>query len=158
MSSETNKRSYDYYNYYNSDTSSQSSCPDSPVMLPMVGLDENGCQKLVSDERTANEVRRKVTLDKSTAMVTKEDTLLTTDRKAKKGTHGLSPKGMSLPHAGAYRVGRAMPKQPLKESNQEKFNRIKLEREKKNIRKNQISIKKLKREGKVSTLASFMYS
>ncbi len=82
----------------------------------------------------------------------------------KKGTHGLAPSGMSIPPTGcAYRFGGgiggvASSKQPLKESNQEKYTRIKAEQDHKSYKKNKRAVKKLKREGKVSTLASFMYS
>jgi hypothetical protein len=169
--STTNKRGYDC-SY--SDTSSNSSYPDSPIMLPAMMVDENGFKKLVTEEHTANILRQRVPLFKKKrveyALITKgnketavkgteEDVSVAAATKRKNGTHGLSPWGMSVPAVGgAFRVGRTSVKQPLKESNQEKFNRIKTEREVKASRKTQKTVKKLKKEGKVSTLASFMYS
>jgi hypothetical protein len=82
------------------------------------------------------------------------------------GIHGLAPKGMSIPKKGyAFCVGGGSGicgtpdlKKPLKESNQEKYNRIKAEQEDKKNKKDKRAVKKLKREGKLGTLAPFMFS
>ena len=78
----------------------------------------------------------------------------------KAGAHGLAPLGMIIPTRGnAFRFGGGSSvKEPLKESNLEMYNRIQAEKEVKAGRKNRTAVKKLKKEGKVSTLASFMYS
>jgi hypothetical protein len=167
MTSESIKRSYE-----DDDNSSKSSCPDSPIMLPMMMTDENGVQKFVFSERKANELMRNVSQaqarkKKELSQVTELKRcgdLVASSTDCKKGTHGLAPSGMSIPPTGcAYRFGGgiggvASSKQPLKESNQEKYTRIKAEQDHKSYKKNKRAVKKLKREGKVSTLASFMYS
>jgi hypothetical protein len=74
------------------------------------------------------------------------------------GIHGLAPKGMSIPKKGCVfcvggvgGIGIALnAKQPLKESNHEKYNRIKIENEDKKIKKDKRAVKKLKREGKLA--------
>jgi hypothetical protein len=70
------------------------------------------------------------------------------------------PSEITIPVTGsAYRVGGiASSKQPLKESKQEKYNRIKAEQEDKTYKKHKRAVKKLKKERKVSTLALFVYS
>jgi hypothetical protein len=58
MAMESTKRSYE------DDWSSESSCPDSPITLPMMMTDENGLQKCIFNERTANELKQKVAFTK----------------------------------------------------------------------------------------------
>lgn len=127
-------------------------------MLPMMMTDENGLQKCIFNERTANELKQKVAFTKKQEQ--KDLAASIASRHGSKGTHGLAPSGMTIPRIGnAFRVGGvASSKKPLKESNQEKYKRIKAEQEDKVYKKNKRAVKKLKREGKVSTLALFMYS
>jgi hypothetical protein len=82
-----------------------------------------------------------------------------TNKNKKVGNHGLAPKGMSIPVKGkSFRVGGiGSSKTPVKESSHEKCVRIKSELEEKKKKKDKATVKKLKKEGKVGTLASFMY-
>ena len=154
--SETAKRSYEDYL---SESSFHSSCPDSHLMLPRMMTSENGDQKCVYNERTAVFARRKrdteITATKLTSAVH-----ATADKRDKAGSHGWAPLGMIILTTGnAFRFGGvASIKKPLKESNLEMYNRIQAEKEVKAGRKNMTAVKKLKKEGKVSTLASLMYS
>ena len=85
-----------------------------------------------------------VTLPKTTKMVAK---------------HGLAPVGMTIPlQKKAYRVGGSdSAKHPLKESNNEKYHRIKAEQEERKKKKKTRAANKLKKAGKVATLAPFMF-
>jgi hypothetical protein len=167
---------------FDDDDSYQSSCPDSPTMFPLSMTDVNGDKKLIFNEQAAQELDKRVRLvqqqalehargqNKSTCVlkgpVELQDPVrigqekITAHVTKKKRSHGLAPKGMCIPVRGdAFRVGGARtPKQPLKESSQEKYNRIKSEQEKKRLKKNQRDVKRLKKEGKVGTLAPFMFS
>jgi hypothetical protein len=133
-------------------------------MLPTLATDKPGALKVVFDEETANELTCKVHLAKQeeqkSIVATSHGDAAVVSTKSKKGIHGLAPVGMKIPVKGkAFRVGGGVStKQPLKESNQEKYNRIKAEKEAKSHKKNKRAVKKLKKEGKVGTLASFMYS
>jgi hypothetical protein len=66
---------------------------------------------------------------------------------------------MLVPRTGnAFRVGGGgSAKQPLKESNQERYLRIREEQEEKKKKTDKRAVKKLKKQGKVGTLAGFMY-
>jgi hypothetical protein len=151
---------------YLSESSSHSSSPDSPLMLPRMMADENGDQKCVYNERTANNLMRKAVVarrkrDKHVTATNHTSAVhATADKRDKAGAHGLAPLGMIIPTTGnAFRFGGGSSvKEPLKESNLEMYNRIQAEKEVKAGRKNRTAVKKLKKEGKVSTLASFMYS
>jgi hypothetical protein len=73
--------------------------------------------------------------------------------------HGLAPTGMAVPlQKKAFRVGgNDRMKCPLKESNLEKYHRIKAEQEGRKKKQNIRAANKLKKSGKVSTLAPFMF-
>ena len=73
--------------------------------------------------------------------------------------HGLAPTGMAIPlQKNAFRVGGCdIEKCPLKETSQEKYHRIKAEREVRQKKKNIRAANKLKKSGKVATLAPFMF-
>jgi hypothetical protein len=74
--------------------------------------------------------------------------------------HGLAPAGMPIPEKGMAYIVRAdnVAKEPVKESNQEMYNRFKHEEVEDQKKKDQKAVKKLKKDGKVRTLAPFMYS
>jgi hypothetical protein len=80
--------------------------------------------------------------------------------KPQKTMHGLAPHGMSIPEKGKAFVMRVdnTVKEPVKESNSEMFNRFELEEESGKKKEDKKEVKKLKREGKVRTLAPYMYS
>jgi hypothetical protein len=80
--------------------------------------------------------------------------------KQQKMMHGLAPRGMSIPKKGMAYVMRVdhTVKEPVKESNQEMYNRFKHEEEGDKKKKDKKEVKKLKEEGKVCTLAPYMYS
>ena len=81
--------------------------------------------------------------------------------KIKITTHGLAPLGMSIPAEGnAYVTGGGIntDKEPLMESNLERYNRFKEEEEVTKKKKEKKEVKKLKNDGKVRTLAPYMYS
>ena len=76
-------------------------------------------------------------------------------------THGLAPPGMTIPDEGnAYVIGgdNATVKEALKESNLEMYNRFEQEDEAAKKKAEKKEVKKLKKEGKVHTLAPYMYS
>ena len=76
-------------------------------------------------------------------------------------THGLAPHGMSIPDKGnAYVIGgdNAPVKEPLMESNLEEYNQFKQEEEAAKKKDEKKEVKKLKKDGKVHTLAPYMFS
>jgi hypothetical protein len=79
--------------------------------------------------------------------------------KKKSQTNGLAPFRMGVPLEGKACMVRGghTKKVPLKESNQEMYNRIQKEKELKGKKKDKRIIKKLKKDGKVGTLAPFMF-
>ncbi len=72
--------------------------------------------------------------------------------------HGLAPTGMSVPlKKKPFCVGGTdTTKCPLKESNYKKYHRIKAEEDDRKKKQNIRAAKKLKKSGKVATLAPFM--
>ena len=72
--------------------------------------------------------------------------------------HGLAPTGMSVPLKKKPLCvgGTDTTKCPLKESNYEKYHRIKAEQDDRKKKQNIRAAKKLKKSGKVATLAPFM--
>jgi hypothetical protein len=74
--------------------------------------------------------------------------------------HGLAPFGMSIPELGnAYvTAGAGAVKEPLVESNLELYNRFQVEEVEAKKKKGKKEVKKLKKDGKVRTLAPFMFS
>jgi len=75
-------------------------------------------------------------------------------------THGLAPMGMSIPEKGEAYVIRVNDtvKEPLVESHLEMYNRFKEEEEGAKKKKEKKEVKKLKKDGKVRTLAPYMFS
>jgi hypothetical protein len=77
----------------------------------------------------------------------------------KRQTHGLAPFRICIPQKGkAYVIGTSSTgKVPLKESNQEIYNRIQQVKTRKAEKEDKRNLKLLKKRGKVCTLASFMF-
>ena len=73
--------------------------------------------------------------------------------------HGLAPTGMTVPlEKKTFRVGGTdTTKCPLKESNYKKYHCIKAEQEGRKKKQNIRAANKLKKSGKVATLAPFMF-
>jgi hypothetical protein len=157
--------------------SSESSSPDTPMMIPLLMTDVDGVQKFVHGKRAAmklnlrvqqaNEVKHSMEPENTFPQVTEKKSNLpyaaaakVVSKHTKKGSHGLAPRGMTVPVKGKAFVvgGLGIGHQPLRESNQEKYNRIKEEREAKKSRKDKRATTKLKKEGKLRTLAPFMLS
>jgi hypothetical protein len=155
MSFESSKRTFD-------DESSESSGPDSPVMYPLLLKDVDGRKKFIFSDEEAKNLRLRVERAQKEEVLFKG--FMENEKKQnitrKKACHGLAPKGMSIPKkGGAYLVGGIGGKpEVLKESNLEKYNRIGAELEDKRNKKDKKVVKKLKKDGKITTLASFMYS
>jgi hypothetical protein len=149
------KRTYD-----DDDESSLSSCPDSPTMYPLLLKDQNGRKKFIFSHEEAIELSLRVerrSQEVPTKVSVVQDNMTT---KKKRTSHGLAPRGMKIPKKGeAYLVGGgSVVKEVVKESNLEKFNRIGEEQREKKKRKDMKLVKKLKKDGKVSTLAPYMYT
>ena len=160
----SNKRGYD-------DESTDSSCPDSPTMYPLLLSDVDGRKKFIFSDEEAKDFRQRVErsqldeaslkirlpLEPSLDIVMKKehDTVPT----KKRAGHGLAPNGMNVPKKGeAYLVGRIKGvKETLKESNLEKYRRIGEERDERKRKEDKKTVKRLKKEGKVCTLAPYMY-
>ena len=87
-------------------------------------------------------------------------TVLVTKTKNKSSTHGLAPRGLSIPAQGnAYVVGGSnAAKEPLIESTLERHNRFEEEEETARKKKEKKEVRNLKKDGKVCTLAPYMYS
>ena len=142
------------------DDSSESSRQNSPIIDPRMGdrLDDS---KKISETVSKQMTESPVPSMQWRAVAVKGKTVFkATSRATTLHTHGLAPRGMKIPAKGdAYIIGiNARQKQPLKESNLEKFIRIKEEKEIKKRKNDKKVVKKLKKEGKVSTLLPFMYS
>ncbi len=80
--------------------------------------------------------------------------------KNKIATHGLAPRGMSIPEKGkAYVIGGGIVvTEPLMESTLERHNRFKEEEERAKKKKEKKEVNQLKKDGKVTTLAPYMFS
>ena len=117
------------------------------------------CGKGINPESKVGENKRTQRCHQD-ATALKHTFAIAASTKDSKGSHGLAPVGIIIPTKGsAFRVGDiGSAKQPMKESKQEKYHQIKAEQEEKTNKKNNRAIKKLKKEDKVGTLASFVYS
>jgi hypothetical protein len=157
---------------FDGDDSSESSSPESPTMFPVIMTDVNGESKILWSDVAVKEYKQTVELAKSALLVDsgtrqaspvdsgiKRTLSVDATTREKPGIHGLAPTGMLVPRTGnAFRVGGGgSAKQPLKESNQERYLRIREEQEEKKKKTDKRAVKKLKKQGKVGTLAGFMY-
>jgi hypothetical protein len=146
------------------DNSSESSVPDSPMMFPALMLDVDGMKKVIFNEGEVKELNERVRLEQTQVVKSnapkKKQRVAVVDIPNNIAAHGLSPAGMEVPVKGqAFCVGGSgVVKQPLKESNLEKFIRIQTEQDEKKKKKAKSIAKRLKKEGKVATLAPFFYS
>jgi hypothetical protein len=146
------------------DDTSGSSGPDSPTQFPLLLKDVDGRKKFIfSDEEAARlrlRVERASEQDDLFKDFMERENSQTLAKREKRATHGLAPKGMVVPRKGeAFMIGGSgSAKVPLKESNLEIHNRIKEEQEEKKKKKDKSVAKKQKKEGKVRTLAPYMYS
>jgi hypothetical protein len=145
------------------DNSSESSGPDSPMVFPALMVDVDGIKKVIFNEGEAKELNQRVRLEQTQVVKSnapKKQRVAVVDIPKNIAAHGLSPAGMEVPVKGqAFCVGGSgVVKQPLKESNQEKFIRIQTEQDEKKKKKAKSIAKRLKKEGKVATLAPFFYS
>jgi hypothetical protein len=128
-------------------------------MFPLMMTDEHGVDKFIFTEQRAQELNQRVVSAQKKKLEEQPATKQQSATTESIGIHGLAPTGMQIPSKGnSFRVGgRRSAKEPLRESNHEKYNRIKAEQEEKRIKKDKRTVKKLKKEGKLCTLAPFMY-
>ena len=128
--------------------------------ITMDGMGSNG--EVSSEESGAMDIEKNVELVQESIpnkATNRKSVLTLTKVSTRVAKHGLAPAGMAIPlRKKAFRVGGSdLSKCPLKESSQEKYHRIKAEQEERKKKQHNRAVNKLKKAGKVATLAPFMF-